>query len=71
MEKIYICHCGCNTVVWKDGNNELTIESDVIGREVITHVDSQGFVNGKWSMLPEGLTIVEFELQFMANVGGK
>ena len=27
-----------------------------------------GFVNGKISMLPEGLSIVEFELQFMRNV---
>lgn len=70
MEKIYECHCeaGCGSIVWKDGDNELCFESLTAEREIITHVDKDGFINGKHSMLPAGLDIVEFELQFMRNV---
>jgi hypothetical protein len=68
MEKIYSCHCGCGTIVWKDGENELTFQNILGNLEIITHVDYQGFINGKYSIFPAGLEIVEFELQFMRNI---
>jgi hypothetical protein len=70
MEKIYMCHCGCGAVVWKDGDNELTFESLTVEPEIITGIDEFGFINGKHSLLPDGADIAIFELQFMRNVNG-
>ena len=67
MEKIFICHCGCGTVIWKDGDNEISYSCDDV-QEIITFVDENGFINGKYSLSLEGLYVILQELQFMKNI---
>jgi len=53
IELIYDCGCGCGTVLLVD-HGKLYFRSRIETQlEEITYVDSSGFLNGKYSSLPE------------------
>ena len=65
MNIIWICPCGCKQRIYRDEEQEIWIDSELIEpAEQVTHIDEQGFVNGKYSVMPDGLLLVQQELEF-------
>ena len=63
MHIIYKCYCGCEMVVFRD--KFVMFQSLLVDpAEIVTFIDDNGFINGKYSISHEGLLQVQQELEF-------
>ena len=63
MEIIWECGCGCGTIIFRNAG-QLYFQSLIVPAEPIEFIDRNGFVNGEYSVMPEGLANLEHELSF-------
>lgn len=65
MTVIWICPCGCGQKIYRDGPRLWIESNEIYPAEQITYIDNLlGFVNGKYSVMPDGLLLVQQELEF-------
>lgn len=48
---VYVCHCGCGTVITQQANRFYFDQTGMDVPELIEAIDSKGFVNGKYSVM--------------------